>query len=134
MIGKDYLGSEILLDLTEKLLNGETIEKRSLDEFIERDYVDVDEQRTRRSRSEYDRDITIENALSKSKGVLLSGTALGKTKGKTFTEVKEIMELHQLVIDNEITQKGLNAGITRKSNNKGASWLVYPEALNVLLE
>lgn len=134
LIGKDYLGSEVLLDLTEELLKGETIEKRSLDEFMDKDFVDVDEQRTRRTRSEYDFDITIENALSKSKGVLLSGTALGKTKGKTFAEVKEIMELHQLVIDNEITQKGLNAGITRKSNNKGASWLVYPQALNVLLE
>lgn len=64
---------------------------------------------------------------------LLSGTALGKTKGKTYKEVKEIMESNNFVINDEITSIGLEKGIKYKSNAKGDKWIVYPDSLVEIL-
>jgi len=72
-------------------------------------------------------------ALAKTSSKLFSGTALGKTKGKTYKEVKEIMESKNFVINDEITSDGLEKGITHKSNAKGDKWIVYPESLAEML-
>jgi F420-0:gamma-glutamyl ligase-like protein len=72
-------------------------------------------------------------ASTKKSSKLLSGTALGKTKGKTYKEVREIMESNNYVINEEITSNGLKKGIKLKSNTKGDKWIVYPESLAEIL-
>lgn len=72
-------------------------------------------------------------APTKKSSKFLSGTALGKTKGKTYKEVKEIMETKDFVINDEITSKGSDKGIKHKSNAKGDKWIVYPESLAEIL-
>jgi hypothetical protein len=133
-IMKDYMGSDNLLDLTDKLLNGDKIEKRSVFEFMSKDYINFEEQKERVTREDYEKQIEQESESQiKGKGKLLAGTALGKTKDKKLKEVREVMETHELVVDNKITPKGITAGITHKSNDKGDTWIVYPESLNELL-
>lgn len=72
-------------------------------------------------------------ALTKTSSKLVSGTALGKTKGKTYNEVKTIMESKNLVVNDEITSNGIEKGIKFKSNAKGDKWVVYPESLAEIL-
>jgi hypothetical protein len=134
LLGRDYIGSETKLDLTDQLLRGEKLEKRSFSEFGGIEYSNVNEQDSLLSREEFEK-ASMEKGIPvlKGSGKLLSGTALGKTKGKSLSEVRLAMSKHDLVIDNQITPTGFKAGITHKSNDKGATWIVYPESLNELL-
>ena len=129
LLGRDYIGSETKLDLTDQLLRGEKLEKRSFSEFMVTEYTNVEEKRELMSREEFERSST----EIRGTGKLLSGTMLGKTKEKTLAEVRLAMSEYDLVIDNQITPMGLKAGITHRSNEIGATWIGEPASLNELL-
>jgi hypothetical protein len=71
--------------------------------------------------------------ISKPKGNLLSATALGKLKGKSFNVVVSCMENKGFIKNNDITPSGKKEGLQFKSNAKGDSWIVYPESLKKTL-
>lgn len=131
ILGKDFLGSEILLDLTNELLHGEILPFHSITEYMSEGFIDIDKPRERISREEFEN--TKSDVKLAGNGRLLSGTVLGKTKGKKLVDVRRIMAEHGLVIDNKITKKGSELGITLKYSKSGDSWIVYPESLNSLL-
>lgn len=132
LIGKDYMSSEVLLDLTQELLDGKNISKRSLVEFPQESYTHTLSAKERVSREEFENSQLPHSTLSQ--GKLVSGTVLGKSKGLKYAEVIDVMSRLGLVVDNEISKEGLKLGITYKQNDKGDSWIVYPESLSDLLD
>jgi phosphatidylserine/phosphatidylglycerophosphate/cardiolipin synthase-like enzyme len=132
LIGKDFLGSEVLLDLTQELMEGKKLPMHSMADFPSLLYSGENTINERMSREDFEKNNDSINAPKEEK--LLSGTMLGKTKGLKLSDVREVMLKHELVVDNEITTKGIKYGIVTKSNDKGSTWIVYPESLKRLLE
>ena len=66
-------------------------------------------------------------------GKLLSATALGKLKDKSYKEVIRSLEGKGMIVNDEITENGKKSGITTKSNAKGDRWIVYPESMKDIL-
>lgn len=132
LLGKDYIGSEILLDLTQELMEGKKLPLHSIDDFPQVLFSNDIINNERISREEFEQTQDTNSALKAER--LLSGTMLGKTKGLKLSDVREAMQKHDLVVNNEITPKGAKLGITTKSNDKGSTWIVYPESLNSLLD
>ena len=138
LFGKDYLSSKTDLDLIDKLLNGEKLDKLSAFDFETESYFNEENKTERKSREEYERNNSSSKDLIKKVAIkdekkLLSATALGKTKNKSYSEVLAIMKKMEFILDDKITDKGSSIGITYKSNKKGDRWIVYPESLKDLL-
>lgn len=131
LLGKDFMGAEVILDLTEDLLLGRKLPKRSLSEFIDEEYVDFNEQKERVSREDFEKYTSTKESLKNEK--FLSGSALGRTKGKKLADVREVMAAKGYVIENKITPLGKDKGIKLKYSQTGDSWIVYPESMNELL-
>lgn len=131
LLGRDYMGSEVLLDQTKDLLFGKKLEKRSYLEFEPEEFVDFNRSRERVSREDFES--LNDKVSSKFEGKLISGSALGRTKGKRLADVRVVMESEGYVIDNKITPKGRSAGISLNYGVNGESWIVYPESMNSLL-
>jgi hypothetical protein len=136
-LGKDYLGSETKLDLTNELLNGGITTKRSVFEFMDETYQDVSGNDERLSREEFDNKNTSTEPLvpkNKTSDKLVSATNLGRPKGKSFNQVVEVMTVKKYIIDKQtITSEGEKAGVQFKENAKGTKWIVYPESLSEML-
>lgn len=134
---KDYLGSKVVLDLTQELLQGTTIQKRNVFEFIDKSYVEEVSESQRITREEYERqkkDEKISTNPPSTKTKLLSATNLGKLKDRSYTEVVETMIQNGFISDKDtITLLGKGMGIQYKENTKGSKWIVYPETLSKLL-
>jgi hypothetical protein len=137
LIGKDYIGSETILDLTDELLNGGITTKRNVFEFMNESFLNEVKTTERLSRVEFDKQNSTAKPITpkiKANGKLLSATNLGKIKDKSFIEVIDSMVANEFLFDKEmITQKGEQVGITFKENEKGNRWIVYPESLAELL-
>lgn len=131
LLGKDFMGAEVLLDLTEDLLNGRKLPKKNLSEFIDEEFVDFKEQRERMSREDFEKNTTASQIKKNEK--FLSGSALGRTKGKKLSDVREVMASQGYVINNKITPQGKERGIKLQYSQTGDSWIVYPESLSSLL-
>jgi len=71
-------------------------------------------------------------------GKLVSATSLGKSKGFSYKQVVDCMEKKGLLNNGQITGLGTQYGLQMESkkDKKGdiSSWVVYPEAITVLLE
>ncbi|NNL15122.1 MAG: hypothetical protein HKO81_00595 [Flavobacteriaceae bacterium] len=136
-LGKDYLGSDTKLDLTEELLKGDLKTKRSVFEFMDETYLNESINSERISREEFEKqNDSTKNVPTKfkAKGKLLSATNLGKIKNKTFDEVIETMVSKNYLLDKKtITVHGSALGIQYKKNAKGNKWIVYPESLAEIL-
>lgn len=132
-IAKDYLGSEIILDVSQDLLKGSNLIKYNVFDFIDKSYVDETIEQERMSREDFERKRNSKNQISKtsmSTQKLYSATNLGKIKGKTFAEVIDFMIGKGYIIDkNTITVLGSQMGIRYRENAKGNKWIVYPESL-----
>jgi len=137
VFGKDYLGSETKLDLTNELLNGGVTTKHTVFEFMDETYQGVTINSERLSREEFDKQnvsYAPELPSKKANEKLLSATNLGKTKDKSFNEVIEVMIAKNYILDKAIiSEEGLKIGIEYKQNAKGTKWIVYPESLAELL-
>lgn len=131
LLGKDFMGAEVLLDLTEELLRGRKLPKRDLSEFIDEEFVDFTQQTERISREDFEKSTSASETNKNEK--FLSGSALGRTKGKKLSDVREFMAAEGYVIDNKITSKGKERGIKLQYTQTGDSWIVYPESLSSLL-
>ncbi|MEY8847627.1 phospholipase D family protein [Psychroserpens sp. XS_ASV72] len=130
-LGKDYLGSETQLDLTNDLVNGNLSKKVSVFDYMEESYVNVQENNEVITRDEYKANQLVEARKNEKKH---SATSLGRLKGKRFSEVVSVMSQKGLILDkNTITEEGFKEGIEYKENNKGDKWIVYPESLSELL-
>lgn len=137
---KDYMGSKVQLDLTEKLIKGEKIPKSNFNEFVDKEYLKSSSISERKSRQEYEsseveqKESVNINKDSSKKDKLLSATALGRLKNKNYSEVIGVMIAEEFIFnDKEITPEGKEIGITIKSNANGDFWLVYPESLSEFL-
>lgn len=126
LIGRDYVGSQVLFDITEDLIRGKRLARRSISEFEKEEFVDSVKPKERITRDEFE-------LKTKASGKLLSGSALARIKGKKLADVREVMAKHDYVQDNKITAKGRALGITLKYAENGESWIVYPESLSKLL-
>ena len=131
LLGRDFMGAEVLLDLTEDLLRGRKLPKRDISEFIDEEFVDFNEQRERRSREDFEKKTSATKTQKNEK--FLSGSSLGRTKGKKLSDVREVMASEGYVIDNKITPKGKELGIKLQYSQTGDSWIVYPESRSSLL-
>ena len=136
-LGKDYLGSETILDLTDELLNGGIKTKRNVFDYMNQTFVDDEKTTERLSREEFDKQNSSnksEPPILKAKGKLLSATNLGKIKNKSFDDVIAAMVSNNYLIDKAtITESGLANGIQYKENAKGNKWIVYPESIAEIL-
>ncbi|WP_158850593.1 phospholipase D family protein [Algibacter sp. L1A34] len=156
-LGKDYLGSETNLDLTDELLSGNLPTKRCVFDFMNETYVNEEKATERLSREEFDlqkiseEPILVETVIAapiviepnlkeqilpqgKALGKLISATNLGKIKGKSFNDVIETMVSNNYIVDKSvISEEGLNIGLNYRENAKGTKWIVYPESLAELL-
>ncbi|MDU8886320.1 phospholipase D family protein [Yeosuana sp. MJ-SS3] len=137
LLGKDYLGSDTILDLTDELLNGGLKTRHCVFNFMDETYSDEVKISERISREEFERINRPAKAVKpkfKAKERLLSATNLGKEKDKSFSEVIDIMVARKYIKDkNIITEVGIQIGITYKTNAKGNKWIVYPESLAEIL-
>ena len=131
LLGKDFVGAEVLLDLTEDLLRGRKLLKRDISEFIDEEYVDFKEQRERVSREDFEKKSSTKVYEKNVK--FLSGSALARTKGKSLSDLRAVMADKGYVIENKITPSGKEVGIKLQYSESGGSWIVYPESLNKLL-
>jgi hypothetical protein len=138
ILGKDYLGSETRLDLTETLLSGNLPDKRCVFDFDSESFVNIETNNTRISREDFEKQNNPNKTFHqeiKVREKLLSATSLGKSKGKTFDEVIKVMKTHDYIFSkDQITQNGKLRGIRYKTNAKGEKWIVYPESLKELLK
>jgi len=132
LLGKDYVGSETVLDLTNELISGELYRKVSVFDFMSENFVNVEKyEEETLTREEFKIQKNIEsNKYQK----LRSATQLGKLKDKSYNEVFQTMKQKGYIIDKStISAKGLKLGITYKKNSSGTTWIVYPESLSELL-
>lgn len=140
LLGKDYMGSNELLDLTNELLSGKGMEKHDVFQFMQEGSFNEEQNKQRISREEfesktshnYSANTPTPKKIIKSE-ILLSATALGKLKNKSYKDVITVMEKNGYLSYDEITIDGANLGITYKTNSKGDSWIVYPETLKEIL-
>lgn len=141
LFGKDYMGSDIKLDITDDLLNGKSLEKHNVFDFMQENYLHEEQHKQRVSRDEFENKKTENNNIVKSEsskdikvsGKLLSATALGSLRGKSYDEVISVMTEKGFLSYKEITPEGAKVGITYNTNSKGHSWIVYPESIKELL-
>lgn len=133
LLMKDYMGSQVELDLVDDLINGKEIKHHNVFEFLsELDHKSaIQEHRESREQfeSKFSQSKVEEKKESKPKGKLVSATTLGKPLGYNYKQVMELMNNQGLVANDEITDSGVNAGLKIKTNKDGASWIVYPEEL-----
>jgi hypothetical protein len=136
LIGKDYMSSEVQLDLTEDLLYGRNFKKYNVLDFLNETYSNEEQFKPRVSREEFEsRNKRYKEHIDNcpidvaTNGKLVSATALGKLNGKSYKEVIEEMTGRGFLCNNEITPEGAKIGITYKENAKGDSWIVYPDFL-----
>lgn len=110
LMGKDYIGSEDILDLTDELINRGTIKKHCVFDFMNETYSNDDFSTERISREEFDKQNSCEEPLQpkiKINDKLLSATNLGKLKGKSFDDVVNTMVAKNYLIDKTtITAEG----------------------------
>lgn len=136
-IAKDYLGSETSLDLTQDLLNGITLPKHSVFDFMGETFIEQLTNPKRISRAEFDEQKKFKDLVqaSNKKGARkLSATNLGKLKNKSFSEVVLVMLREGYILNkSSISEKGFQVGISYMENKKGNKWVVYPESLAELL-
>ncbi|MCA0132612.1 phospholipase D family protein [Winogradskyella alexanderae] len=132
LFGKDYMGSDTQLDLTEELVNGKLTTKVNVFEFMPENYINDDNYSDEvLTRDEYQAQKKVVNHKKQKK---LSATNLGKIKGKSFNEVILTMQKQGYILDkNTITNKGASQGLAYKENKNGAKWIVYPESLAKIL-
>jgi hypothetical protein len=138
-LGKDYMGSEVIVDQTDDLLNGNKLTKYNVLEYLENSLVE-EQDNQRISREEFEKNNSNHNSkasyskIPNNKNVkLLSATALGRLKNKTYKEVINTMTKNGYLSYDEITVEGAKIGITYRNNSKGDSWIVYPETLKNVL-
>jgi hypothetical protein len=141
LLGKDYVGSIIKVDQTEKLIAGKPLQEIGINGEDDEEYVNLSVENDRKSREEF------ENASSKnvtsapiftnkeinSTFKLVSATALGKFHNKPAAAITKFMQSKGLVKGNEITSEGLKLGLTKKTF-KGSEYIAYPDNLPFLHE
>jgi len=137
ILGKDYMGSDDLLDFTESLLNEDLPERKNIFDFDTEINMNAEIETERISRDDFIKANENNNiqVLKEIKTIkCLSATNLGKLKDKSFDEVIEIMTIKNYIFDKQtISPEGEKIGITYKSNAQGKKWIVYPESLAELL-
>lgn len=131
-LSKDYIGSDVELDLMDELLNGKLSKKVNVFDYMDDKFVDEVVDETLVSREEYEETIK-EQKIQKFGGKLVSATVLGKEKNKSYKQVFRCMKEEGYVSNQGITTKGQQAGLNYKSNEGGDKWIVYPEAMRDLL-
>lgn len=140
MFGRDYMGSDIVLDITDDLLHGRRLEKHDIFKFMTESYLHEEQNDQMKSREEFESKKSngfkekLETKFGKDKPIkLLSATALGKLRNKSYKEVISTLTDKGYISYDEISSKGFEAGITTKSNAQGNSWVVYPDTLKEVL-
>ncbi|MFD1062744.1 phospholipase D family protein [Winogradskyella litorisediminis] len=132
LLGKDYVGSEIVLDLTKELISGNLSRKVSVFDFKSEYFVNVENQEEKSLTRE---EFKIQKKTQSSKYQKFhSATNLGRLKNKSYDEVIKFMKDKEYILDkNTITPKGSKLGLAYKKNKSGTTWNVYPESLSELL-
>ena len=131
IIGKDYLGSDTQLDVTNELVSGNLSKKICVFDYMPESYVDVQKNDEIITRDEYKAKKLAEAKKNEKKH---SATNLGRLKNKSYNDVIATMIKHGFIVDkNTITEEGLKQGIEFNENKQGTKWIVYPESLSKIL-
>ncbi|WP_372756164.1 phospholipase D family protein [Mariniflexile sp.] len=140
ILGKNYMGSEDLLDFTDALLRGELPEKVSVFNFDSEIYINSENETERISRDEFLKAHPKEEVVNDKKIhdlqsiKCLSATNLGKIKDKSFDDVIDVMVAKNYIYDKQtISPEGEKVGIKYNESKNGNKWIVYPEFLSEIL-
>ncbi len=138
--GKDYMGSNVIVDQTDNLLNGKELIKYNVLEYLNEDTLVEIQDNQRISREEFEKNNSNHSSNTSKPKIkinnnvkMLSATALGKLRNKTYKEVINAMTKNGFLSYDKITVEGGKIGINYKTNTKGDSWIVYPESLKDVL-